>query len=104
MRTHPLGIDHWREAVAGDSAAAVAIALQLRGIDLRDTPRHDLVMSALLAHAINGSSEARRVLIMTLQHRAYVDRDAASIARSWESACPPRLTRSSRLAILEALS
>ena len=41
----PLRVEHWREALAGDPAAAVAAALKLSGLDVLDTPRHDLVMS-----------------------------------------------------------
>ena len=67
----PFGVDHWREALAGDDAAAVAMALKLCGIAILHTWRHDLVLSMLLWHALQGSAAARMTLAFTLDRRCY---------------------------------
>jgi hypothetical protein len=100
----PLGLEHWREAVAGDAAAAVAIVLNLAGIDVLDTVRHDVAMSALLMCALDGSSGARSVLTFTLERRRYVDDDAEPVIASWKTLAPNRARAAALRAIEEALS
>lgn len=79
----PFGVEHWREALAGDDAAAVAMVLKRAGIDVLDGYRHDLVMSMLLWHALKGSPAARTVLAFTLDRRRYLGEDVEALVRSW---------------------
>ncbi|MBD3849401.1 hypothetical protein IED13_27190 [Bosea sp. SSUT16] len=100
----PLRVEHWREALAGDPAAAVAMALKLSGLDVLDTPRHDLVMSVLMLHALDGSEGARTTLAFALQRRRYLGEDVAPLIASWRRRDPAAIHRASLQALMEALS
>ncbi len=100
----PLRVEHWREALAGDPAAAVAAALKLSGLDVLDTPRHDLVMSLLLLHALAGSDAARSTLAFVLQRRRLLGEDVEPLIASWRKSDPAAIRRASIQALMEALS
>lgn len=100
----PFGVAHWREAIAGDDAAAVAMALKLSGVDVLDTVRHDLVMSMLLSHALAGSAAAKTILAFTLERRRYLDEDVDALVRSWRGPSRAEIRRASIQALMEALS
>ncbi|PZR81132.1 MAG: hypothetical protein DI537_38615 [Stutzerimonas stutzeri] len=100
----PFGVEHWPEALAGDDAAAVAMALKLSGIDVLDTYRHDLVLSMLLRHALTGSPAARTVLAFTLDRRRYLGEDVEALTRSWRGPSRAEIRRAAVQALVEALS
>lgn len=100
----PFGVEHWREALGGDDAAAVAMALKLCGVDVLDTYRHDLVMSMLLLHALKGSPAARTVLAFTLDRRRYLVEDVEALTRSWRGPSRAEIRRAAVQALVEALS
>ncbi len=100
----PFGVEHWREALGGDDAAAVAMALKLCGVDVLDTYRHDLVLSMLLWHALNGSPAARTVLAFTLDRRRYLGEDVEALTRSWRGPSRAEVRRAAVQALVEALS
>lgn len=100
----PFGVAHWREALAGDDAAAVAMALKLCGVDVLDTYRHDLAMSMLLSHAVKGSPAARTVLAFTLDRRRYLGEDVEALTRSWRGPSRAEIRRAAVQALVEALS
>lgn len=100
----PFGVAHWPEALAGDDAAAVAMALRLCGVDVLDTHRHDLVLSMLLWHALSGSAAARTTLAFTLDRRRYLGEDVEALARSWRGHSRAAIYRAHLRALVEALS
>ena len=100
----PFGVAHWPEALAGDDAAAVAMALKLCGVDVLDTYRHDLVLSMLLSHALKGSPAARTVLAFTLDRRRYLGEDVEALIRSWRGPSRAEIRRAAVQALVEALS
>lgn len=100
----PFGVDHWREALAGDDAAAVAMALRLSGVDVLDTVRHDVVMSMVLSHALAGSQAAKTTLAFTLDRRRYLGEDVEALTRSWRGPSRAEIRRASVHALMEALS
>ncbi|MGY6249815.1 hypothetical protein ACXIUS_20050 [Bosea thiooxidans] len=100
----PLRVEHWREALAGDPAAAVAAALKLSGLDVLDTPHHDVVMSMVLLHALAGSDAARTTLAFVLQRRRYLGEDVESLIASWRKSDRVAIRRASIQALMEALS
>lgn len=100
----PLRVEHWREALAGDPAAAVAAALKLSGLDVLDTPRHELVMSAVLLHSLAGSDAARTTLAFVLQRRRYLGEDVDPLIASWRRSDRAAIRRASIQALMEALS
>lgn len=100
----PFGVEHWQEALAGDDAAAVAIALKLCGVDVLDTYRHDVVISMLLWHALNGSPAAKTVLAFTLDQRSYLGEDVAALTRSWRGPSRAEIHRAAVQALVEAVS
>lgn len=101
---HPFGVEHRCEALAGDDAAAVAMALKLAGIDVLDTHRHDLVLSMLLWHALQGSAAARTTLAFTLDRRRYLGEDVEALTRSWRGPSRAEIRCASLQALVEALS
>lgn len=102
--TRPFGVAHWREACAGDDAAAVAMALKLCGVDVLGTARQDLVMTMLLSHALAGSAAARSILAFTLARRRYLGEDVDALVRSWQGPSRAEIRRASIQALVEALS
>ena len=100
----PFGVAHWREASAGDAAAAVAMALKLCGVDVLDTVRHDLVMTMLLSHALAGSAAAKATLAFTLARRRYLGEDVDALVRTWQGLSRADIRRASIEALVEALS
>ncbi len=100
----PFGVEHWREALGGDDAAAVAMAIKLCGIDVLDTYRHDLVLSMLLWHALKGSPAAKTVLAFTLDRRRYLGEDVEALTRSWRGPSRAEIRRAAVQALVEALS
>ena len=88
---------NWPAAEKGDPVAAVGVAL--RGIKSREwpSPGGDLVMSALLRCAIEGSSTAALVLEYALGRAAAKDPGCATIAASWQTVTvPPQARRASK--------
>lgn len=100
----PFGVDHWREALAGDAAAAVAMALKLAGVDVLDTYRHDLVLSMLVWHGLQGSAAAKATLAFTLDRRRYLGEDVDALTRSWRGPSRAEIRRADLQALMEALS
>jgi hypothetical protein len=102
--TRPFGVAHWPEAVAGDDAAAVAMAMKLSGVDVLDTYRHDLVLSMLLWHALKGSPAAKSTLAFTLDRRRYLGEDVDALTRSWRGPSRAEIRRAALGDLMEALS
>lgn len=102
--TRPFGVAHWPEAIAGDDAAAVAMAMKLAGIDVLDTYRHDVVLSMLLWHALNGSAAARTTLAFTLDRRRFIGEDVDALTRSWRGPSRAEIRRAELRDLMEALS
>lgn len=100
----PLRVEHWREALAGDDAAAVAMALKLCGIDVLDSYRHDLVLSMLIWHALKDSEAAKSTLAFTLDRRRYLGEDVEDLTRSWRGPSRADIRRAAVQALVEALS
>lgn len=100
----PFGVEHWQEALAGDDAAAVAMALKLCGIDVLDTYRHDVVLSMLLWHALKGSPAAKATLAFTLDRRRYLGEDVEALTGSWRGSWRAEIRRAAVQALVEALS
>ncbi|WP_353187203.1 hypothetical protein [Bosea sp. (in: a-proteobacteria)] len=100
----PFSVDHWPEALAGDDAAAVAIALKLCGVDVLDTYRHDVALSMLLWHALKDSPAARTTLAFTLDRRRYLGEDVEQLTRSWRGPSRVEIRRAAVQALVEALS
>ena len=102
--TRPFGVAHWPEALAGDPAAAVAMAMKLSGVDVLDTYRHDVVLSMLLWHALSGSSAAQANLAFTLDRRRYIGEDVEALTRSWRGPSRAEIRRAALRDLMEALS
>ena len=100
----PFGVAHWPEALAGDAVAVVAMALTLTGIDVLDTYRHDVVLSMLLWHALNGSAAARTTLAFTLDRRRFIGEDVDALTRSWRGPSRAEIRRAELRDLMEALS
>ncbi len=100
----PIRVEHWREALAGDDAAAVAMALKICGIDALDSYRHDLVLSMLLWHALKGSEAAKSTLAFTLDRRRYLGEEVEDLTRSWRGPSRAEIRRAAVQALVEALS
>ncbi|MGA2568427.1 MAG: hypothetical protein ABSF41_16555 [Pseudolabrys sp.] len=77
---------YWPDAVKGDPAAAVGVAL--RAIKRRriPSPGFDLVMSALLRCAIEGSNNSALVLEYAPGRMTAKDPTCAAVAASWQAA------------------
>ncbi|SFD58648.1 hypothetical protein SAMN05428997_1342 [Bosea sp. CRIB-10] len=103
-RVRPLRVEHWDAALAGDAAAAVALALRMSGVEVLDTARHDLVMSMVLVHALAGSAAARTVLAFTLDRRRYLGENVDPLVRSWRGPSRTEIRRAAVQALMEALS
>jgi hypothetical protein len=82
---------YWPAAVKGDPAAAVGVALRAIKHRRWPSPGGDLVMSALLRCAIEGSDTAALVLEYALGRMAAKDPACAAVAASWQAAAvaPP---------------
>lgn len=102
--TRPFGVAHWAEALAGDDAAAVAMAMKLTGIDVLDTYRHDVVLSMLLWHALNGSPAAKITLAFTIDRRRFLGEDVDALTRSWRGPSRAEIRRAELRDLMEALS
>lgn len=76
---------HWPAAAKGNPAAAVGVALRTIKRQGKPSPGFDLVMSALLRCAIEGSATAVLVLAHVLDRMATKDRSCAALAASWRS-------------------
>jgi hypothetical protein len=77
-----LGEPRWRDAVAGDAAAAVGIALHLD--HKRASPgKLDLVMTALVINARGGNATACVVLSNIIRRLPGAGKREARIATSW---------------------
>lgn len=104
VTVRPLRVEHWDAALAGDAAAAVALALRMSGVDVLDSVRHDLVMSMVLLHTIAGSAAARTVLAFTLDRRRYLGERVDPLVCSWRGPSRTEVRRASIKALMEALS
>lgn len=77
-----LGEPRWHAAVAGDAAAAIALAIEARhrGIHLH---RFDLAMTALTLCALAGDAAACMVVSNILRRTGGASPSAARLANSW---------------------
>jgi hypothetical protein len=78
-----LGEPEWRAAVDGDPAEAVGIAIRVAAKEQLNGLVVDLVMSALLATAIEGDHAACHVLAHILNRRSAFEPRAGNLATSW---------------------
>jgi hypothetical protein len=78
-----LGEPGWSAAVDGDPAEAVGIAIRVAVKAQLTELVVDLVMSALLATAIEGDHAACHVLAHILNRRSAVEPHAGNLATSW---------------------
>jgi len=76
----------WPAAANGNPAAAVGVALRTIKRRRIPNPGFDLVMSALLRCAIEGSTTAALVLQYALGRMAGNDPACSAVAASWQSA------------------
>jgi hypothetical protein len=77
-----LGEPRWRDAVTGDAAAAVGMAL-LFNRQRTSAGRLNLVMTALLINACNGNATACVVLSNVIRRLPGAGKREARIATSW---------------------
>jgi hypothetical protein len=88
-RTAILGRFDWREAVEGDAAAAIRLAISFLPID-EVTSQVDLAMTALTRHAIGGDAAAAAAVSFILRNlpgRYALHQD---ISTSWPVCSPSR--------------
>ena len=78
-----LGEPEWRAAVEGNPAEAVGIAIRVAAKEQLNGLVVDLVMSAVLATAIEGDHAACHVLAHILNRRSAVEPHAGNLATSW---------------------
>jgi hypothetical protein len=78
-----LGEPEWRAAVEGDPAEAVGIAIRVAAKEQLNGLVVDLVMSAVLATAIEGDHAACHLLAHILNRRSAVEPHAGNLATSW---------------------
>jgi hypothetical protein len=78
-----LGEPEWRAAVEGDPAEAVGIAIRVAAKEQLNGLVVDLVMSAVLATAIEGDHAACHVLAHILNRRSAFEPRAGNLATSW---------------------
>jgi hypothetical protein len=76
----------WRQATAGDAAAAIGLALRLHP-QRSSATGYDLVMSALAACAADGNEAAALVMALGLRRRAGAGRAEARLATGWLVRC-----------------
>lgn len=72
----------WPNAVSGDSAAAIGIALRTAKRHSTPTPTLDLVMSALLLIALPGDP-ASRLILCAMIDRHSAENERSRLAASW---------------------
>lgn len=77
-----LGEPRWRDAVAGDAAAAVGVALSLKRQDVAPGML-DLVMTALVICACEGNATACIVLSNVIRRLPNGGKRGARVATSW---------------------
>jgi hypothetical protein len=73
----------WNDAVRGDAAAAIGIAIRVAVRQPAIEPIVDLAMAPVLAAAIDGDAAARLFISHMLAKRADVDKSAKLLAASW---------------------
>ena len=78
-----LGEPEWRAAVEGDPAEAVGIAIRVAVKAQLNELVVDLVMSAVLATAIEGDHAACHLLAHMLNRRSAFEPRAGNLATSW---------------------
>lgn len=76
----------WSDAVRGDAAAAIGIAVRVALMQPCIEPVLDLVMSAVLGPAVEGNGAAQHFLAYMVRRHAAADPVAESIALSWIAA------------------
>jgi hypothetical protein len=81
-----LGEPGWNDAVRGNAAGAIGIAVRVAVKQPCIEPVIDLVMSAVLGAAVEGNGAARHFLAYMVRRRVAVDPLAESIALSWIAA------------------
>ena len=74
----------WPAAANGDAAAAVGVALRAITRHRKPTPTLDLIMSALLRCALEGSSAAGVTLWYALDRLTAAEPAYAPVAASWQ--------------------
>jgi hypothetical protein len=73
----------WNDAIRGDAAAAVGIAIRIAVKSPCIEPIVDLVMGPVLTAAFEGDAAARTFISHMLLKRAATDAAAQSLATSW---------------------
>ncbi|MEH2539235.1 MULTISPECIES: hypothetical protein [unclassified Bradyrhizobium] len=91
-----LGEPRWRDAVAGDAAAAIGIVLSMRPED-SSRQKFDLAMTALVVCACGGSAAACIVLANVIRRLPSAGNAEARIATSWRVRAFRSLVDCSRL-------
>jgi hypothetical protein len=81
-----LGEPRWSDAVSGDAADAIGIAIRVAIKKPCTEPIVDLVMSAVLGAAIEGDAGAQHFLAHMLRKRGAMEPVAESLAASWIAA------------------
>jgi hypothetical protein len=81
MRRTSSTIKVWRDAIGGDAASAIGLALRMDAV--RITPRTDLTMTVLLACALGGSAGAALVLSHLIRRMAIEGTAKGRLATSW---------------------
>jgi hypothetical protein len=82
MRRTSSTIKVWRDAIGGDAASAIGLALRMDAAP-RITPRADLTMTVLLACALRGSAGAALVLSHLIRHMPIEGTAKGRLATSW---------------------
>jgi hypothetical protein len=72
----------WRDAIGGDAASAIGLALRMEAAP-RITPRTDLTMTVLLACALRGSAGAALVLSHLIRRMPIEGAAKGRLATSW---------------------
>jgi hypothetical protein len=72
----------WRDAIGGDAASAIGLALRMGAVS-RITMRTDVTMTVLLACALRGSAGAALVLSHLIRHMPIEGTAKGRLATSW---------------------
>jgi hypothetical protein len=82
MRRTSSTIKVWRDAIGGDAASAIGLALRIDAAP-RITPRTDFTMTMLLACALRGSAGAALVLSHLIRRMPIEGKAKGRLATSW---------------------
>jgi hypothetical protein len=85
LRTRPVNDSDWLQAVTGDAAAAIGVAIRaLKVLGMTD-PLIDIVMSAVLACALEDDPASRVMISSALRRRKKIDPRCQELWLLWRT-------------------